>query len=291
MVPEPAWSPLEAAAPPAKPSPRETSQARDATRRGHDRTDLGLVGLVPRLHPARGEGAALRGVSATRTAATSSPSITDRVPARFSLVLNRLRELLRGRDVAVVYAVVVVVVSIVVAFQPPALLRDIVQTSSTNLVNLRQRPLAVLFVSPFVISPVAGLWIVAPMIAGYGELQRWLGRASALVVGALGHVGATLFVATIEIMQLAKGRIGFSIATSPDVGVSYGLAAVAGILVVRVGETWRRRFIIASLIVIIGQFLILRNFTGLGHLTAWLIGLAVAVPVSRVMRTKDEIEP
>jgi hypothetical protein len=211
-------------------------------------------------------------------------------PVNFSWAWNRLRELWRGRDVAVVYVILVVVISILVAVQPPALLRDIVQTSSTNLVNLRQRPLAVLFVSPFVVSPVSGLWIVAPMIVGYGELQRWLGRASALVIGVLGHVGATLFVATIEITQLAKGRVGFSIAVSPDVGVSYGLAAVAGILIVRVAETWRRRYIIASLIVIIGQFLILRNFTGLGHLTAWLIGLAVAVPVSRVMRNQHEVE-
>ena len=211
-------------------------------------------------------------------------------PVNFSWAWNRLRELWRGRDVAVVYVILVVVISILVAVQPPALLRDIVQTSSTNLVNLRQRPLAVLFVSPFVVSPVSGLWIVAPMIVGYGELQRWLGRARALVIGVLGHVGATLFVATMEITQLAKGRVGFSIAVSPDVGVSYGLAAVAGILIVRVAETWRRRYIIASLIVIIGQFLILRNFTGLGHLTAWLIGLAVAVPVSRVMRNQHEVE-
>src|ERR1035437_2139737 len=204
-------------------------------------------------------------------------------------VRSQLGELWEGRDVAVVYAVLVVVISVVVATQPPLLLRDVVQTSSTNLVNLRQRPLSVLFASAFVISPVFGLWIVVPMVLAYGELQRWLGRASLFVVAVLGHVGATLFVATMEITQLAKGRIGFSIAVSPDVGISYGLAAVAGILVVRVGETWRRRFIIASLFVIIGQFLILRNFTGLGHLTAWLIGLAVAVPVSRVMRTKDEV--
>ena len=111
-----------------------------------------------------------------------------------------------------------------------------------------------------------------------------------LIVGVLGHVGATLFVATMEITQLAKGRVGFSIAVSPDVGVSYGLAAVAGIMVARVPATWRRRYLMAGLIVIVGQFLILRNFTGLGHLTAWLIGLAMAVPVSHVMRTQHEVD-
>ena len=88
-----------------------------------------------------------------------------------------------------------------------------------------------------------------------------------------------------------KGRVGFSIAVSPDVGVSYGLAAVAGVLVVRVPGAWRRRYVIASLVVIVGQFLILRNFTGLGHLTAWLIGLAVAVPVSNAMGTRHARGP
>jgi hypothetical protein len=203
---------------------------------------------------------------------------------------SQFGELWRGRDVAVVYAVLVVVVSVVAATQPPSLLRDIVQTSSTDLVNLRLRPLSVLFASAFVISPVAGLWIVVPMVVAYGELQRWLGRVSLFVVAVLGHVGATLFVATMEVTELAKGRVGFSIAVSPDVGVSYGLAAVAGVLVVRVPGAWRRRYVIASLVVVVGQFLILRNFTGLGHLTAWLIGLAVAVPVSNVTGTRHVVQ-
>src|SRR5665647_2740462 len=168
-------------------------------------------------------------------------------------VRSQLGELWEGRDVAVVYAVLVVVISVVVATQPPLLLRDVVQTSSTNLVDLRQRPLSVLFASAFVISPVFGLWIVVPMVVAYGELQRWLGRVSLFVVAVLGHIGATLFVATMEITELAKGRVGFSIAVSPDVGVSYGLAAVAGVLVVRVADTWRRRYVIASLVVIVGQ--------------------------------------
>jgi hypothetical protein len=47
-------------------------------------------------------------------------------------VRSQLGDLWRGRDVAVVYAVLVVVVSVVAATQPPSLLRDIVHTSSTS---------------------------------------------------------------------------------------------------------------------------------------------------------------
>jgi len=204
-------------------------------------------------------------------------------------VRRQLREQWRGRDVALVYGLVVVVVSIVAAVRPPGQLRDIVAGSSTNLANLRQRPLAVLFASAFVISPAWGLWIIAPMVVAYGALQRWLGRTSVIVVGVLGHVGATLFVATMEITELAKGRVGFRIALRPDVGVSYALAAVAGVLVVHIAATWRRRYVLMSLVVIVGQFFILGNFTGLGHVTAWLIGLAVAVPVARATRTQHRV--
>jgi hypothetical protein len=60
---------------------------------------------------------------------SSSPS---REPLNSTWVRSKLPELLRGRDVAVVYAVLVGMMTIVVATQPPAHLRDIVQTSSTN---------------------------------------------------------------------------------------------------------------------------------------------------------------
>jgi hypothetical protein len=205
-------------------------------------------------------------------------------------VLEQVRQQVRGRDVALGYGVIVIVVSVVAAVQPHGQLRSIVMTSSTDLTNLRQRPLAVLFASAFVISPASGLWIVAPMVVAYGALERWLGRASVILVAMLGHVGATLFVATMEITSLAKGRVGFRIAVIPDVGVSYGLAAVAAVLIVRVGDTWRRRYVVMSLVVVVGQFLILRNFTGLGHVTAWLIGLAVAVPLSRHAHSQHHLE-
>jgi hypothetical protein len=203
---------------------------------------------------------------------------------------HQLRKQLRGSDVAVVYGLIVVLVSILAAAQPHRQLLSIVTSSSTNLANLRQRPLAVLFASAFVISPAWGLWIVAPMVVAYRALERWLGRASVIVVAVLGHVGATLFVATMEITELAKGGVGFRLALSPDVGVSYGLAAVAAVLIVRVGAPWRRRYVLISLIVIVGQFFILRNFTGLGHVTAWVIGLAIAIPISRHPDAQHQVE-
>lgn len=66
-----------------------------------------------------------------------------------------------------------------------------------------------------------------------------------------------------------------------DVGVSYGLAAVGGLLVVRIPR--RHLLLYLSLV---GAFLIagllgFRSFTELGHLTAFVIGLALAQLVRR----------
>jgi hypothetical protein len=166
-------------------------------------------------------------------------------------------------------------------------LGDIVATSSTDLVNLRRRPLSALFAGAFVISPVAGLWIVVPIVVAYGELQWWLGRVSLFVVAVLGHVGAKLFWATWRLPSWPRDRSGSASSSAPTSG-SAGLAAVAGVLVVHVPNTWRRTYVIASLIVIVGQFLMLRTFTGLGHLTTWLFRLAVAARVAHAMGTRHE---
>jgi tetrahydromethanopterin S-methyltransferase subunit G len=207
--------------------------------------------------------------------------VTDRIR-------HHARELWLGRDVAVCYGAAVVGIGVALAIAPPEVAHRIVNHSSTNLVNLRERPLSVLFASPFVIYPISGSWLVAPMVVAFGVLQRWLGRAGLIAVVVLGHVGATLVVATMQVTSLTRGLIDFDVAVGPDVGISYGLATVAGVLVARVPRTWRRRYLLASLAVVVGQGLVLRNFTGLGHVVAWVIGLAVALLVARGARAVDQ---
>lgn len=187
----------------------------------------------------------------------------------------------RGRDVALGYAAVVLVISLVIAAQPQSELERIVDSSSTNLVNLRSRPLYVLVVSAFVVSPAWGLVILVPLVEAYGALQRWLGRASTVIIGGIGHIGATLFVATLEASAITRNRAGFRIARDADVGVSYGLAAVLGVLVARVSPRWRRWYVVASVAVMAGQLVVVQGYTALGHITAWALGLALARPISR----------
>jgi hypothetical protein len=186
-----------------------------------------------------------------------------------------VRRALRGRDLAWTYAAVVLVVAIVLHALPRT--HTLVLDSSTNLDNLRHRPLLVLVVSAFVVAPLTGLWILVPLVVVFGAAQRRFGRAATAVVAVLGHVGATLLVAVLLAAGITAGRLDPAVAGAEDVGVSYGLAAVAGVLVVRLPPRRRPWYVAGLLVLTAGPLLLDPDFSGVGHVVAVLIGLALAV--------------
>lgn len=187
----------------------------------------------------------------------------------------RARRLLRGRDVAVLYAIVVVVVAAYVFLQPDRDTSRLVLDSSTNLENLRAQPVEVLLLSAFVISSPYGLWILVPTVWAYGICQRWLGRAATIWVGVFGHVFSTVFVSVLLTAGIASHRLDRSLAREPDVGVSYGLAAVLGILTYRLSPARRRLVAAVATGIFVGFVAVSETFTDLGHLVAWAIGLVM----------------
>ncbi len=223
----------------------------------------------------------LAGAPATGRAAAAAAATGRSARGLRALRTLRWRTIWDHHDVAVAYAAVVLVAAVIVAVEPAAAAHRVVQQSSTNLVNLRSHPLMVLVVSAFVVSPAWGLVILVPLVAAYGALQAWLGRVSAVVIGVVGHVGATLFVAVLEVTALTRNRVGFAVVRDADVGVSYGLATVVGLLAARVPVAWRRRYLAGSAVVMAVQLVLVQGFTALGHLVAWVVGLGLAVPVHR----------
>ncbi len=182
----------------------------------------------------------------------------------------------RGRQVGVAYASVVVMVTIVLEALPEATRDRVVLHASTNLVNLRDRPHIVLVTSAFVLSSWTSLVQMPLIIVGYGEVQRWLGWKPALLAGVLGHVGATLFVASTLLTGINRGRIDLSVATESDVGTSYGLASVAGVLVARVPRRWRPIYLMVMGVYLVYGLVVDRSFTAFGHVTAFAIGTSLA---------------
>lgn len=182
---------------------------------------------------------------------------------------------LRGRDIGVVYAVLVLAVAVVVFLQTHRDSSRIVLDSSTNLANLRDRPLLVLVLSGFVVTSPYGLWILPLLMWGYGRCQRWLGRTATLLVAVFGHIFATVFVAVLLTAGIAHHQLDGSLAREPDVGVSYGLAAVLGVLTCRLPRRRRWIWTVAGTLVVGLQLIRTETFTDLGHTVAWGIGLGI----------------
>lgn len=195
-------------------------------------------------------------------------------------VWSRLTPWFRGADVGWTYAAVVVVVAVVLRVLPGTTTRDLVLDSSTNLDNLRETPLLVLGASAFVVAPLSGLWILVPLVAVFGAAQRWLGRAATVIAAALGHVGVTLFVAVLLAAGIDDGRLSPTLAGAEDVGVSYAVATLAGLLVGRVPRRPRPWYALGLLVLVVGALVIGPDFTDVGHLTAVLLGFALAVLVA-----------
>ncbi|RZS80177.1 hypothetical protein EV189_3658 [Motilibacter rhizosphaerae] len=202
-------------------------------------------------------------------------------------VLDRVRRFAAGRDLALAYAAVVLVVTVVIALQPPHVTEELVLDSSTNLANLRSTPLLVLAASAFVTPSLAGLWILVPLVWAYGAAQRWVGRGATVVVAAFGHVFATVGVATLLAAGIAQHQLSRHLEHEPDVGVSYGLAAVLGLLTLRLRGRRRRLAVVGGTVAAAAYALVSQTFTDLGHLLAWGIGLGTAQVAAAVRRAAD----
>lgn len=195
--------------------------------------------------------------------------------SRWRTLRISVRDVLRGRDLGVGYSVVLLLSVIVVFTQPHSAATKAVLNSSTNLHNLQTKPVFVLLLSAFVVSSPWGLWLLPVLIWVYGAAQRWLGRSATVLVALFGHVFATVFVGALLTAGIAHHQLSRSIAREPDVGVSYGLAALGGLLVFRLPPGRRRVAIAVVTLPLLGLVAAARTFTDLGHLVAWGIGLAI----------------
>jgi hypothetical protein len=189
---------------------------------------------------------------------------------------------LRGHDVGVAYAVLVLLVAVAVFAQPHGTAGQAVLDSSTNLHNLRTQPLSVLFLSAFVLESPWSLWILPVLVLVFGATQQWLGRAATVLVAGMGHVFATVFVALVVNAGIAHHQLSRRVADEPDVGVSYGLAALAGLLVFRLSGRGRTRVVLAVTAGLLVAVALSQTFTDLGHLVAWGIGLATGLVGTRI---------
>ena len=173
------------------------------------------------------------------------------------------------------YAGIIFVTTWVVAGLQSPQRRELLRTQSTNLHNLRTHPVAVLFRSAFWSGSTTFLPFLLLLALVLAPAEVWLGTFRLILVFALGHVGATLITAVAISHGLFSSPDSDGIARAIDVGVSYGVFCVAGVLTYRLPMRLRVPYALGLLTLFgISAFVGGGDFTELGHLVSVLLGLA-----------------
>lgn len=206
-----------------------------------------------------------------------------RGPLRTRAVLRRIPRYVRSAPGTFSWLGVLLVTTIVIHRFSPEFARRFVLHHSTNLHELSHNPVRVLISSALWID--GGHWWPYLFLYSlfHAPAERWLGTRRWLVVVVLSHVGATYISEGVVAYDIRHGTAPASAAFIPDIGVSYALAGVQGVLGYRITPPWR--FLYASALVAYWGYPMLTDrgyaaFADVGHLTALLLGLA-CYPLTR----------
>ncbi len=172
------------------------------------------------------------------------------------------------------YLFVVTVTAWVLATSSEELDDALLRSHSSNIAALAQSPIRGLVQSAFWVDGGAMFilaWVLGLLLM---PVERWIGTTRWIVVFALGHAVTTLVVAGIMWSSIRAGWVHSGVRHVVDVGVSYGFAAIAGLLTYRLTKRAARAYVGVAFGLLLGLLAIDRDFTSLGHLIAFSIGLA-----------------
>lgn len=192
---------------------------------------------------------------------------------RFRRGLGAVAAYVRAAPGTYVWLLVLFVTTVALHRMSPDFEEDFLRQRSTNIHELSDSPVRVLFASAMWIP--SGRWL--PYAALYSlfhaQAERWLGTLRWLLVCVAAHVLATLISEGALLWAIGRQVAPPSAVDTLDVGVSYALAGVAGVLTYRIRRPWRYPYAAAVLVFFGVPLLAGRTFTDLGHFTAVLIGL------------------
>jgi hypothetical protein len=186
--------------------------------------------------------------------------------------------------VTVGYSVALVVVGMALGMAGPRVADDVASNMSTNLYNLAHGHVGTLVGSAF-IDPDGPIHVWLPgLLCLLGLTELLWGSGSLILSFGLGHVGATLVVAAGLAAAVGLGWLPTSIARASDVGTSYGVAAVLGVLTVAIPRRWRAAWV-GCWIMVAGRAVYLGgDFTSVGHLIALVLGMLLSARFHLVAR-------
>ncbi|MFE9404452.1 rhomboid-like protein [Streptomyces sp. NPDC006530] len=194
-----------------------------------------------------------------------------------------------------IWLLVIAITSLVIQLSTRDMEHFLLHRNSSNIHELTKHPVQALFTSAFWIENPSSLLLYLVLFEiVHGTVERWLGTLRWLCTVVVGHVVATLIsqeyvLWSIQNQHLPK-RLAHAMSHVVDIGVSYGLAASAGVLVHRLPHPWRWLYLV-GLAAFFGIPLAGGGtFTDLGHVTALVIGLA-CWPLTRDVPPRKPVAP
>ncbi|GAA3051628.1 hypothetical protein GCM10020229_73890 [Kitasatospora albolonga] len=164
--------------------------------------------------------------------------------------------------------------SFVVARIDPANLDWFLGKRSTNIDQLRSHPVHALLASAIWTESASFPFYFVIFNVFHVPAERWLGTLRWLAVALTAHVLATFISEGIVAWGVDAGRLPENMATTVDVGVSYALAGVEGVLTYRFAGRWRWVYGTGLLFFYLLPLITSHTFTDLGHFCSVLIGLS-----------------
>lgn len=156
---------------------------------------------------------------------------------------------------------------------PAAHRDDVLASASTNLANLSTVPVRTMAASAVFTDSVCWTQCALLFTGIHAPVERWLGTRRWSAVALVGHIGGTLLSQAMVWHAIRRRQASPSMADAVDVGVSYGVAAAAGVLAHRIPEPWRLPYLAAMLAGTGVPLVAKRTFTDLGHFSALSLGI------------------
>ncbi len=201
-------------------------------------------------------------------------------------VWHQARSYVRSAPLTYSWLVVLLATTLVQHSMTPRTLRQMLQSTSTNLHHLASDPLRVLFQSLLWIDGRYWWPYLLIFTVFLAPAERWLGHLRWAVVGLVCHVGATYLGEAYLYWNIQQAAASPRLIDARDVGVSYFVVGIVGVLFYRVPKRWRWGYLAAAVLLVGGALVLRTNFTSLGHLCALLLGLA-CYPLTRRRRTPE----
>ncbi|MCB0940786.1 MAG: hypothetical protein KDB72_11210 [Mycobacterium sp.] len=159
-------------------------------------------------------------------------------------------------------------------------LREVLHQNSTNLHHLAADPLRVLGTSLLWIDGYRWWPYFVAFCLFLVPAERWLGSRRFIVAGLTAHVVATYLSEGFLYWQIQEAAVSPKYLNARDVGVSYFVAGIVGLLTYRIARPWRWLYLLTALAWFGIGLAMSPTFTSVGHLSALLVGLAL-YPLSR----------